>query len=195
MFCATRATRVSRALGRLGRRHASAAPPDHFALLRVERRFDLDSGQLKGSYKGLMGDAHPDRHGRASAEEQQRVADHAASITDAYAVLREPHLRAVHLLELLGAPLDEETSSDVLGAGFLMEVMEAREELEEAAGAEDAPRLQALRDANRDAVGALHAALGPAFAGGDLEQARALTARLQYLQRIEAEIRERLPGG
>ena len=42
-------------------------------------------------------------------------------------------MRAVHLHELLGTPLDEGTSGDVLGGEFLMHIMEVREELEEAA--------------------------------------------------------------
>ena len=74
----------------------------------------------------------PDAEPAIAGHEQQRVADYAADITDAYAVLKAPHLRATHLLELLGAPLEEGTAgSDVLGAGFLMHVMEVREELEE----------------------------------------------------------------
>ena len=72
-----------------------------------------------------------------------------------------------------------------------MQVMEVREELEEA-GTQPA-RLQALRAANDVAVGELHVLLGGAFASQDLEQARSLTAQLQYLQRIEDEIHARMP--
>lgn len=137
-------------------------------------------------------EAHPDRHGQASPSEQQRVADHASDITDAYATLKLPHLRATHLLELLGAPLDENTSGEVLGPGFLMHVMEVREELEEA-GAQPS-RLQALREANDQTMAALYVELGAAFDDtGEVENARALTARLQYLQRIQDEIHTRMP--
>ena len=182
------------AVRRLARALASDAArrgPDHFALLNAERRYDLCEQQLTRSYKLLMGEAHPDRHGNSSEAERLAAADHAAAITDAYSILRAPHQRAVHLLDLLGAPLDEETNSDVLGPAFLMQVMEAREELEDAAA--DPTRLQALREANTAAVGALHGDLVAAFAGLDLERARALTAQLQYLQRIEEEIHERMP--
>ena len=160
-------------------------------MLVPQRRFDLDVEQLQRRYRGLMAEAHPDRHGHLDAAEQQKMADHASDITDAYAVLRAPHLRAVHLLELLGTPLDEDTGGEVLGPEFLMHVMETREELEEA-GAE-VPRIQALRDANENAMSELHTQLGDAFASQNLDEARALTARLQYLQRIEDEAKERLP--
>ena len=120
------------------------------------------------------------------------MADHASDITDAYAVLRAPHQRAVHLLELLGTPLDEDTSGDVLGMEFLMEVMEVREELEDA-GAE-LPRLLAIRAANQEQMDELHAQLRGAFDDSrDLTVAHALTARLQYLQRIEDEVVSKLP--
>ena len=147
---------------------------------------------MTGSFTLSQGAAHPDRHGHHSAEDQKLLADHASDITDAYAVLRAPHMRAVHLLELLGSPLDEGTSSEMLGAEFLMNIMEVREELEEA-GAEPS-RLQALREANKQAMDKLHSQLRGAFdEARDLELARALTARLQYLQRIEEEAANRLP--
>ena len=95
----------------------------------------------------VQAEAHPDRHGSADASAQQAIADHASAITDAYAVLKAPHLRATHLLELLGAPLDEDTGGDVLGPGFLMHVMEVREELEEAFLAQ---RWDQLRHCSRD---------------------------------------------
>ena len=171
---------------------AAARVLDRFALLQTERRFDLNLQDLQRTYKALMADAHPDRHGHRSAEEQRQLADHASDITDAYAVLRAPHLRAVHLLELHGAPLNEDTGSDVLGPDFLMQIMEVREELEEV-GAEP-PRLAALRETNQQAMDELHAQLHGAFdVKPDVETARALTARLQYLQRIEEEIHERMP--
>ena len=139
-------------------------------------------------------EAHPDRHGTAEAAAQQAIADHASEITDAYAVLKAPHSRATHLLELLGAPLDEDTGGEVLGPGFLMQVMEVREELEEAGS-----RTEVLRDlleANQASIAELLEQLIPAFddaAAADLERARMLTAQLQYLNKIDEEITKRLP--
>ena len=160
---------------------------DRFALLQTERAFDLDEKQLHRRYKVLMAETHPDRHGRSSESEKQAATDHASDLTDAYAVLKAPHTRAVHLLELHDMPLDEETGSGLLGPAFLMEIMEVREELEEV-GTQQPERLRALRDANSAAMHALHGELATAFAAQDFEDARALTARLQYLQRIEEEI-------
>ena len=70
-----------------------------------------------------------------------------------------------------------------------MEIMEVREELEEVK--EDQTRLSQLRLKNQQQVGALYVELTDAFRSAQLERARALTARLQYLQRIEDEIHTR----
>lgn len=140
----------------------------------------------------LQAEAHPDRHGQADASQQQAIADKASEITDAYAILKQPHLRATHLLELHGLPLNEETGGEVVGMDFLMDIMEVREELEEANN--DPETLRTLRDANQQAMSELLEQLAAAFdddANSDLERARALTARLQYLHKIEEEIRAR----
>lgn len=140
----------------------------------------------------LQAEAHPDRHSQADASQQQAIADKASEITDAYAILKQPHLRATHLLELHGLPLNEETGGEVVGMDFLMDIMEVREELEEANN--DPETLRTLRDANQQAMSELLEQLAAAFdddATSDLERARALTARLQYLHKIEEEIRAR----
>jgi molecular chaperone HscB len=173
------------------RRLTSAAITDRFALLQAERRFDLDLDKLHRRYKLLMGETHPDRHSRSNTADQQAAADHASELTDAYAVLRAPHTRAVHLLELLGKPLNEDTGSTLLCPTFLMEVMDVREALVEAGKRLD--KLQPLRDANTTSMERLYDELASAFAAQDMEQALKLTARLQYLQRIEEEIHERMP--
>lgn len=142
----------------------------------------------------MQAEAHPDRHGSADVSAQQAIADHASDITDAYAVLKAPHLRATHLLELLGAPLDEDTGGDVLGPGFLMHIMEVREELEEAGSQPEI--LQSLLQANQASISDLLEELTPAFDDDDapdLERARTLTAQLQYLNKIDEEITRRLP--
>ena len=131
-------------------RRLSTASSDHFSLLSLQRRFDLDEAELQRTYKRLMAECHPDRFGQSSEAERAAAADRAAAITDAYSVLCRPYQRATHLLELLGAPLTEEDGTSggaaLLGPEFLMEVMELREELEARPAA---PRLLELRDQNR----------------------------------------------
>lgn len=157
-----------------------------------------------------MAEAHPDRHGSSSRADQLEAADRAAAITDAYQLLRRPASRAAHMLELHNAQLTEETQGEVLGPGFLMQVMDVREEIEDLSAsasvgfatkvAQDAWTMQLDRlDArNSEEMDRICEELGSAFSRAaqeqaQLEEARTLTAQLQYLQRIADEIIELRP--
>jgi DnaJ-domain-containing protein 1 len=97
--------------------------------------------------------------------------------------------RAAHLLELCGEPLDEEADTSLLGADFLMHIMEVREEIDSAPG--DA-RLQEMQQQNAAEAAEVCEELGAAFASNQLAEAQALTARLQYLHRVQATITDAL---
>ena len=171
---------------------------DYFALLGVARRFDLDGPALSAAYKARMKDDHPDKWVSASTVEQQAAGARAAAVTHAYATLRRPHQRAAHLLELVGGGLMDaggEAAAIQMPMEFLMWVMEAREQLE----GEDVSEatLGALRAEVQEQVASNAAVLTAAFervAAGEaaaMEEAQELTAVLQYLRRIQDEIREK----
>ena len=206
MCGALRATLAARTLC-----SSSAAIPDHFAALGVGRSFSLDEAALKAGYLRLMAEHHPDRHTRGTATEQSGSADRSADVTRAFSVLTQPHRRAVHLLELLGAPLVEETNGTaLLGVEFLSEIMDKRFEVDDPATTED--RLKELQEENNKAMQAILSDLDTAFSCVDvsgnrvqkneggangslpakLEEARILTAKLGYLQRIHDVAIERL---
>jgi len=114
------------------RSHSSVDP---FARLGLPRRFDLDRPALEKAYVKASARHHPDRAGddpeaRAEAERTS------AAISDAYARLRDDEARANLLLELLGGP-DRSEGRD-LPDGFLMEMMETREQMEADLGGPDA---------------------------------------------------------
>eukprot|EP00308_Calcidiscus_leptoporus_P005494 CAMPEP_0119398882 /NCGR_PEP_ID=MMETSP1334-20130426/141073_1 /TAXON_ID=127549 /ORGANISM="Calcidiscus leptoporus, Strain RCC1130" /LENGTH=272 /DNA_ID=CAMNT_0007422761 /DNA_START=148 /DNA_END=966 /DNA_ORIENTATION=- len=93
--------------------------------------------------------------------------------------------RAMHLLALHGAPLTEDSSEGLLAPDFLMEVLEAREQLEASVHGKT---LQMLRQQNDVRTDNLCKGLAAAFNEGRLGEARSLTAQLQYLHRIHDEI-------
>ena len=106
----------------------------------------------------------------------------------------------MHLLELLGYPVDEtsgQSSSSSLGAGgaaatdgtVLMEVMGIREEIESAGS--DA-ELKPLFDANLQRIERTCRALGAAFEAQDMKKAWQLTVELQYWNRIDETLREKM---
>ena len=183
---------------------------DFFAVLNTERRFDIELKTLAAAYKAQMVLCHPDRFVGASEDEQGEAQRRSAAVTHAYSVLRRPHSRASHLLQLLGAGWEHEPpsaeaagqQSELVSMPFLMSVMECRERIEEAAACES--MLTAVR-AEVDILLAQNIEqLGSAFSellqsdrdtvGGTddhaLIQAQRLTAELQYLRRMEDEIKD-----
>jgi curved DNA-binding protein CbpA len=99
---------------------------DPFSTLGVAARFDLDPRELQRAYLRRAAETHPDLEGdqgdSASAE-----------LNKARAVLEDPEARANALLQLLGGPSKEDDRS--LPEGFLAEVMDVRQEVEESLGA------------------------------------------------------------
>ena len=169
-----------------------SSQPDFFKLLRFERQFDLDDASLHHAYKQIMSGSHPDRFALGTHADKLSAANHAATVTNAYDVLKQPHTRAIHLLELLGMPLAEDGpgTQGLLDMEFLMGVMEVRESLESKPGVAE---LQELQRCNEQQISRVHNALSDAFVAGHLEQARVYTAELQYLRRIEVEISMQMP--
>lgn len=107
---------------------------DPFALLGLARRYAIDPAALQRAW--LKGSAmlHPDRPG-APEDAAQRL----AVLNEARDTLRDPEKRATALLHLLGGSAKEEDKT--LPDGFLMEMLELRQQIEEELASEgDAAR-------------------------------------------------------
>ncbi len=114
---------------------------DAFDLLGVEPRFDLDGADLRDRLLTLAAANHPDRH--TDPFDQAEAADQLSRVNEAYRTLADPERRANALLARLGGPSKADDKS--LPPGLLLEVMEVREELEQAVAAEDHAAIARLR--------------------------------------------------
>ena len=175
---------------------ASASPErvtydedDYFSVLGVPYSFAMDENQLKTSYKKLMSEYHPDRHGSKSLKEQEELEHKASAVARAYDTLKRPHERATHLLEILGRPMEEASTGDLVGSEFLMNIMEIRSAVEYTEGDEN---LKGLLEENEKRIQANNEELAKAFEDRDLEKALELTARLQYFNRVDETIKEKM---
>lgn len=61
-----------------------------------------------------MSKLHPDLHRNKTEEEQDALHDQASQVTLAYRTLNNPQHRALHLLELMGKPLDETATVSIM---------------------------------------------------------------------------------
>jgi len=176
-----------------------------FDVLGVPQSFDIDLQKLKQNYRTLMARHHPDvawQHNDNNNDENNDTTTDAAVITHAYKQLTNPHQRAVHLLELLGHPLEEGTALAV-DMEFLQEVISIRERVDaillehDHHGHDDdalgGGELRALYEENLQKLQSTCRQLTQAFdVDRNLELAQRWTGELQYWNRIDETIRERL---
>jgi molecular chaperone HscB len=165
---------------------------DPFATLGIEPRFDLDLGVVEQRHRDLSRALHPDRYSGAPAAERRLALGRAIEVNEAIRLLRDPIRRAEALLRRAGVRVGEmeEPKPD---PELLMEMLESREELSEAAKKKDAAALKKLEEAMRAREGAVLAALGQGFeaGGGDPQRLVALypkLAELRYIRRFLDEV-------
>lgn len=117
---------------------ASGNPSDPFDLLGVPAEFEVDPARIERAWLRLAGQLHPDRV--SNDEEAQALL---AQINEARQSLLNPELRANVLLHRLGGPTKEQDRS--LPEGFLAEMMEVRENAEDARQSGDTARWEGFQ--------------------------------------------------
>ncbi len=153
---------------------------DAFAELGVPAKFELDAAELERRFVALAAEHHPDRF--ADPLQQADAADRFAAVNEAYRVLRDPILRAAALLQLRGAEAQSDDKS--LPAGFLSQMLELRERLEQAIDDQDEAELAALRDwAAQQRTQRLRTIAG-LFEGPDSAAVAMELNALRYVQRM-----------
>lgn len=112
-----------------------------FELFGLTQQFAQDRAELDARWKTLQREAHPDKFALQGAAAQRVAMQWSARINEAYQRLKDPLKRAAYLCELGGAPINAH-SNTAMPAQFLMQQMEWREQLDDAA---DLQALEALR--------------------------------------------------
>ena len=155
---------------------------DPFSLLGLEPRFDLDETELQRRFLAESSANHPDRF--ADPLDQADAAERSSAINQAHQTLVDPESRARALLKLLGVSMDANDAT--LPPAMLMEVMEIREEMEQAIADQDHPTLDRLRTWALDQRQAHLSELTTRFEASPVDTAavqKALNA-LRYTQRM-----------
>jgi molecular chaperone HscB len=160
---------------------------DHFTRLGLAARFDLQAEEIERNYFRFQRIVHPDRFASKSAREKALSQAQAVAINDAYETLRHPVARALHLLEILGAPLPkgEHTVKDPM---LLMAALQDREALDEA---KSAAAIDTITGKAQQAYDKTIAALSEHFAKDELKAAQAAVLRLRYMEKLLEEARLR----
>jgi molecular chaperone HscB len=120
-----------------------------------------------------------------SQGDKKRAEALSARINEAYKTLQNPLLRAQYLLSLRGIEVAEDETAKVDDPELLIEVLDAREQIEEAEKEED---LSELRDANDAKIVESEQVLEKAFKQDDLGRAKSEAVKLRYWVNIKESI-------
>ncbi|HLL06483.1 MAG TPA: Fe-S protein assembly co-chaperone HscB [Myxococcaceae bacterium] len=136
-------------------------------MFELPSTYDVDIPGLEQRFRDLSLRLHPDRFAQAEARERRLSLEQTTTLNEAYKTLKDPTRRALYLLKLHGVDLDREDAGAQkdMPLEFLEEVMELREELDQAIKARDLTRAQAMavdvtarqREALTEAADALRA--------------------------------------
>lgn len=110
---------------------------DPFSLLGIPPAFPVDEPRLRQAWLKATAANHPDR--AADPDEAHQTL---SAVNQAYRTLSDPEKAANALLTRLGGPSPDQAKA--LPDGFLMEMLEIRDELEEAKASKDPEKIAKL---------------------------------------------------
>jgi len=163
---------------------------NYFELFGLPVSFDLDKKQLHSAQLQLQSEFHPDRFVNADEQGKRLAVQQASYINEAYETLKHPVKRARYMLQISGLELndDNETTNDT---AFLMEQIELREEMDQCKSCQDPLRCCDHITGKLDQRSKEYASqFVTLFEQKYLEQARQVTRKMQFVDRIVEQIDE-----
>lgn len=131
-------------------------------MLGIEPRFSIDLAALAARQRDLSRALHPDRFVGRPSSERRAALGRAIEVNEAHRRLKDPISRAGALLEFLEI-VPAEAEQPKASPQLLMEMMDKREELRDAAQAKDATRIEKLCQDLRTTESQVNAALEKHF--------------------------------
>jgi len=162
---------------------------DDFTLFGLPQQQALDRAALDARRRDLQAQVHPDRFASEGAAAQRLAMQWAVRVNEAYQRLKEPLTRAAYLCELRGVPIDAERNT-AMPTAFLMQQMQWREALDDAADAAAVVRLdEEVAADERRRLTELATLLDER---GDTAAAAALVRTLMFVARFRQDLESRL---
>ncbi|HSV53620.1 MAG TPA: Fe-S protein assembly co-chaperone HscB [Burkholderiaceae bacterium] len=160
-----------------------------FELFGLPAQFAQDRAAIDARWKDLQREAHPDKFAAQGAAAQRVAMQWSVRINEAYQRLKDPLRRAAYLCELRGVPINAENNTAMPHA-FLVEQMEWREALDDAANQADLDQLSAqLLRSRRHVLQELQALLDEQ---DNTAQAAQQVRALMFIERFATDVEARI---
>ena len=162
---------------------------DDFTLFGLPPQQALDRADLDARRRDLQARVHPDRFAAEGASAQRLAMQWAVRVNEAYQRMKDPLSRAAYLCQLRGVPIDAERNT-AMPAAFLMQQMQWREALDDAAGSAAVEALDAA--VAQDECAMLAELTQLLDIRGDTAAAAAQVRALMFVARFRQDIERRL---
>jgi len=162
-----------------------------FQLFGIPDQFTLNMAELDAKWKALQREVHPDKFASQGASAQRLAMQWSVRINEAYKRLKDPLKRAAYLCELRNAAINAENNT-AMPAAFLMQQIEWRENLDDAANAkEPLMALQALMQEVENKKSHLFQTIEVALdQKNDAKSAVDTVRSLMFIERFELELED-----
>jgi molecular chaperone HscB len=162
----------------------AAQRDDPFALLGLAPSYDVDLAALERVFFERSKELHPDRAVGSTAAERVVALSRSRALNDAYQLIRKPVPRAEYLLAQAGFAIGD---NERLDPGFLMEILELREELAAARVAGDTALVGKLAGEMRARQNLAVSEMSALFAAGEFAAIKERLIALRYIKRYLEE--------
>lgn len=168
-------------------------PPDSdknfFELLGIgQPSLQVDVKELEQIYRDLQKRLHPDKFSKAGPKEKELSEQQASLVNAAYHTLKTPLGRLRYLLQVL-EEVPDVSEATIQDPEMLMEVMEAREQVE---NTDDKEKLKTIQRENQAKFDDLYSQASKAYQEKNIEALMDLTNRMIYVAKVEEEILAKL---
>jgi molecular chaperone HscB len=160
---------------------------NHFDLFDLPPTFAVDRQTLDEAYRTVQAQVHPDRFAAAGDAQRRLAMQWATRANEAYQTLRDPLKRARYMLSLRGIDVGAENNT-AMEPAFLMQQMEWRESIEDAAAAKNVGALEALLDDLHEEERVRIAKLEALIDSKSDQAASEAVRQLMFIERVATEI-------
>ncbi|KAH9674254.1 Iron-sulfur cluster co-chaperone protein HscB-like [Citrus sinensis] len=152
-----------------------------------EKKYEIGNEKLEGKYKDWQKRIHPDLVHSKSEKEREYAAEQSGRVIEAYRTLTNPLARAIYILRLEGVEVNEDET--VSEPELLMEIMEIREAVEDAA---DSQTLKEIQSQMQEKLIHWGNSFADAYQNRNFDEARVCIRRMTYYHRVNEEIAKKL---